>query len=268
MQRLALVLLVVATVAALITLLITRHVLSDGSGTNFATLLALAGLVGPGLFVVRYPRVRWFALWACTSLATSVLYLGFGDPYDYERELPGWPRLEIAVWIAMSICTIGPMLAAMHFGARRRTPAELATPLARRLRQVVLLCAGLGVVCAIFGLFPGERVFAGNTFLHERRAGGGYVVAFLALWLAPGLLVYRDPRKRWAWLWTAWSVPSALLVLAVVLGLHIFTRGEAMWPLVVVRSGVLCIIGLLLLAVPVIALASSNVTLPPARIAK
>lgn len=37
------------------------------------------------------------------------------------------------------------------------------------------------------------------------------ITIYVALLLAPGALVLRDPQPKWALLWTLWSLPFALL---------------------------------------------------------
>ena len=257
---------IAAAIGAVVAAALGGSVLSHGSGTYFALLVALPIIVAPGALVWWQPRLRWFVVWSVVSFVASACLVIFGDPYTYERELPGWHRVELAYWGAMSIAVLGSMAGAFWVAARTPTPVELGAPLARRLRRIVQLVVPIAVVCAVLGFLPGERVYAGNTFLHERSAGGPYLVAFLGLMLLPSILVYRDPRKRWAWLWFAWTLPSSLLVLVTVLGLHIFTRGVALWPMVVVRLGVMVILVLLVLGLPLIAIATrERLQIPEAR---
>lgn len=259
---------VLATVlAGIVAIAIASGVISHGSGTYFATLIAMPLLVVPGGLVWWQPRARWFVVWSVTSFITSASYLLFGDPYAHERELPGWQATETAIWIAISLVVVGALFGAFYLGAHPRTDDELAAPLARRLRRIVHLVVAIAILIAVVALLPGERVYAGDTFLYVRSAGGPLLTVALALLLVPGVLVYRDPRKRWAWLWFAWALPASLFVLILVVGFHLLAHGEDLWPLVVARFGALTMIVLLLVGLPLIALGTrERPELPEARL--
>ena len=259
-----------AIVSAFISAMIASAVLGHGSGTLFGTLIALPFLVLPGALVVWQARARWFVIWAMISLIASIGWVMVDDPSGFERSLSGWTAVEVSMWTTMSITTTGAWFGAFYLGARPRTADDLdSSLLARRLRRVVRLVIPLAIIAGVFGLFYGQRVYAGSLFLYERRAGGGFLIAFLALMLVPGVIVYRDPRKRWAWLWLVWCLPTAILVLVAMMGFHLFTRGEDMWPLVIVRWVVLMILALLVAGLPLIALITRErepATLPEARV--
>jgi hypothetical protein len=243
---------VIATaIAALVAVLVARDVLSSGSGTYFAVQVTAALIVVPGGLVWWQPRLRWYVVWAVIAFLASAGLIGFGDPYAYERELGGWGRVDVASWAAMSIAVLGALVGVFYLGAGAGSASE---PLARRLRRIVHLVVLLAVVAAAFSWLPAERVFVGKTFLHVRTSGGARFVVLLTLMLLPALLVYRDPRKHWAWLWWAWTVPSAVVVLLMVFGFHILSHGEPLWPRAVVGFCVSMILVLVLVGVPIVAI--------------
>lgn len=245
-----------ATISAIATAITGHAVLRSSSGTHFALLVFLPVLLLPGLVAWRSPQPRAFWFWTAWGAVSSVIWSVAGSPYRFERELPGWRAVEVSAWTTAGIVIVGSALAAFWFSARPRPVEELATPLARRLRRIVHLVAPIAVVVAIVGQLPAYNMYFSDTFLGTRTAGGGWLILFLGLALAPAAIVYRDPRRRWAWIWAAWTVPSGFLVLAVSFGISLFQHAVPLWPAQVVRFGVGIILVLLVIAVPIIALLS------------
>lgn len=263
-------------ITALAAIGFATSVLSHGSGTFFARLIALPLIVAPGALVWWQPRARWFAVWGMVAAFVSILLLILGNPYRSEEELRGWSDVEATTWFTIAITVVGSTVAAFLLAARApRTGVTAAEPLAsnevlaRRLRRVVQLVTGIAVAISCFAFLPGERVYAGNEFLYESSAGGFYVIGALALVLLPAILVYRDPRKRWAWLWFVWTLPASLLLVVASVGIHILSTGVDLWPRTVVKAGAFTILVLILIAVPLIALLTRErpgTSIPPARV--
>lgn len=236
---------------------ITAHsVLSSGSGTHFAILVFLPLLLAPGIIVWLQPRPRAFAIWTALASISSIIWSAAGSPEAFERQLAGWRAVQVSAWTTIGIVVVGSAVAAFWFSARQVSEEDLATPLARRLRRIVQLVVPTAIVSAVAGLLPGYQMYFDGTYLHTETAGGGWLILFLALALAPAAVVYRDPRRRWAWLWAGWTFPSLTLSVMVSFGFRIFERSVPLWPAQVVRFGVCMIFVLVMLAVPLIALVS------------
>lgn len=242
--------------SAIGTAITASSVLRGSSGTHFALMVFLPFLIAPGVIVWRWPRPRLFAIWMAFAACSSIIWSLGGSPYQYERALPGWRAVQVSAWTTIGIIVVGSAIAAFWFSARPVSGEDLATPLARRLRRVVQLVVPTAIVTGVAGLLPGYEMYFGDTHLHTETAGGGWLILFLALALAPAAVVYRDPRRRWAWIWAGWTLPSGFLVMAVSFGFKIFERAVPLWPAHVVRFGVGTILVLLVIAVPLIALAS------------
>ena len=249
-------------------------VLSHGSGTFYARLIALPLMVAPGALVWWQPRARWFAVWGSIAAFVSSLLLLLGDPYRFEEELRGWSDVEASTWFTIALTVVGSIAGAFLLAVR--APRSVSRPLgatndvlARRLRRVVQLVTGIAVAISCFAFLPGERVYAGGEFLYEGSAGGFYVIGALALVLLPAIPVYRDPRKRWAWVWFVWTLPASLLLLVASAGIHILATSVDLWPRTVVKAGSFTILVLILIAVPLIALLTRErpaPSIPPARV--
>lgn len=263
-RRVAFGLLIVATISAISTAITTHSVLHSGSGTHFAVLVFLPILLAPGLVVWRWPRPRTFSSWTGWAAVTSIIWSIAGSPYRFERELPAWRAVEVSAWTTAGIVIVGSATAAFWFSARRRTDDELATPLARRLRRIVHLVLPIGLVVAIVGQLPAYRMYFGDAFLGTQTAGGGWLILFLGIALAPAAIVYRDPRRRWAWVWAGWTLPSGFMVAGVSFGMSLFEHPVPLWPAQVVRFGVGTILVLVVIAAPIVALVSRG-TDEPAR---
>ena len=266
-RRVAAALMIGATISAIATAITAHSVLRSTSGTHFVLLVFLPILLLPGLVVWCWPRPRTFGLWTTWGAVSSVIWAIGGSPYQYERDLGAWPAVEVSAWVTIAIVVVGSATAVFWLSARPRTAEELATPVARRLRRIVHLVVPIAAVTGTVGLLPGYRMYFDDTFLHEQTAGGGWLILFLALALAPAAIVHRDPRRRWAWIWAAWTLPSGFLVMAVSFGFSIFQRAVPLWPAHVVRFGVGTILVLLVFAVPIIALGSRGSDEPePSRL--
>lgn len=236
---------------------ITAHsVLSSGSGTHFALKVFLPILIAPGLVAWRAPKPRTFGIWTALATISSIIWSIGGSPEYYERHRAGWAAVQVSAWTTIGIVVVGSAVAAFWFSAREVSEDDLATPLARRLRRIVQLVVPTAIVTGFAGLLPGYEMYFGDTHLHTETAGGGWLLLFLALALAPAAVVYRDPRRRWAWIWAGWTFPSMFLSVMVSFGFRIFERAEPLWPALVVRFGVSMIFVLVMLAVPLIALLS------------
>lgn len=249
-------LLIGATTSAVGTVITADSVLHSTSSTKFVLEMFLPILLLPGLVAWRWPRPKTFGLWTAWAVVSSIIWSIGGSPYSFERTLPGWRAVEVSAWTTNGIVIVGSAVAAFWYAARPRHVDDLATPLARRLRRIVQLVVPLAAVTAVVGLLPGYRMYFDGTFLHETTAGGGWLVLFLAVALAPAAVVYRDPRRRWAWVWAGWTLPAGFMILAVSFGFNIFQEARPLWPAHVVRFGVGTILVLVVLAVPAIALFS------------
>lgn len=172
-----------------------------------------------------------------------------GTPYHYERQLELWHYVQAPVWIAVALVLFGaPVLGVITM---RSSPVgrDLAQ-VGQRLRRIVLVVASLAalvIVCAF--------VIAGPD---------AFVVAiYTTLMIVPAVLVQRDARPQWAWLWSAWSVPFA----AFGVWLWLELEESASWAVRIVEGGLGSIYVLLVFALPAICLFTrrASSSLPEAR---
>ncbi|HEU4615746.1 MAG TPA: hypothetical protein VFS15_26805 [Kofleriaceae bacterium] len=242
--------LVVATaISAVMAEIAARVVLRHGSGTYFALLVFLPVLVVPGILVWRYPSAKALALWSLLGWGATIVWSVAGTPYHYERQLELWHYVQAPVWIAVALVLFGaPVLGVITM---RSSPvgSELAQ-VGQRLRRIVLVVASLAalvIVCAF--------VIAGPD---------AFVVAiYTTLMIVPAVLVQRDARPQWAWLWSAWSVPFA----AFGVWLWLELEESASWAVRIVEGGLGSIYVLLVFALPAICLFTrrASSSLPEAR---
>lgn len=186
-------LVVTATVAAITAAIGAHVVLSHDSGTYFGLLVFLPLLVAPAALVWHWPEPRYLAGWAASGWIATIIWSIAGTPYRYERELPAWTAVSTPLWIAIGLVLfVVPMIGLLAM-KHERVPRALEL-FAARLRRIVLLTLGLAMLVIIASL----AVAAGQAFV---------VAFFAAMLVVPGLLAFRDPRPRWAWMWATWCAP-------------------------------------------------------------
>lgn len=230
--------LVVAAVAAAMTAEIANHVVLDhGSGTFLALLVFLPLLVLPGALAWQVPSARNIAVWAASGWFSTTAWMAAGAPHWRERELGGWPAISVPLWIAIALVIFVAPLVALVIGKARELPAEVEV-FGWRFRRIISI----------------TLVFATAVIIATTAHGSepGYLVGFtIAALVAPGMLAYRDPRPRWAWLWTLWASPLAIVGTWGWLQLR-----STHWMIDMVGVGLGTIIVLLLLGLPLICLAT------------
>lgn len=137
----------------------------------------------------------------------------------------------------------------------------------------------LGVVAAVIGLFPGERIYddANNcwvrgqeslgttghyddnctpsyTKLRETHPAGGWPVLGFVLAVAIGAaIVYRTPRRAHAFAWTIWSGLSAVALIFVMFDFHSFDNVVILWPTYVTEFSIGMLLVLVMGATPLVA---------------
>jgi hypothetical protein len=211
-----------------------RFVLSHGSGTYFGMLVFLPLLVAPGAIAWRWPTARSLGIWAGTGWFATIVWAGGGSPYYYERHLSGWKYVATPVWIAVALVLFVVPAIAMLIMEHRTPPRELEL-LAARLRRIALLVLALAAVVIVTSFsFGGAEDF--------------YIAAYVAVMVAPVILVQRDPRPLWAWLWSLWCAPFA----AFGLWLWLAFGGSGHWFARVLGGCVGTIYVLLLVGVPLV----------------
>lgn len=152
--------------------------------------------------------------------------------------------------------------------------------LARRLRRIIHLVLALGLVAAVIGFFPGERIYddANNCFgqalaslgvtehhhddctpaytklVATQGAGDWPVLGFVLAVALGGAIVYRKPRRSYALAWTIWTGLMAVALIFVMFDLHVFEHVVILWPTHVVQFAIGMLLVLVMIATPVIAL--------------
>ena len=242
-------LVVAALVAAVTGEIAARSVLSHGSGTFIALLVFLPVLVVPGALVWWRPRATYLALWSITGWAATIVWSIGGTPYRYERRLELWHYVEAPVWIAIALVLFAAPVLGLLAMQRQPIHDELAR-VALRLRRIVLVVAVLAVVVIVSAF-----VIAGPA---------AFVVAvYTMLMIVPAVLVQREARPIWAWLWAAWSLPFA------VFGVWLWVElGESTsWAGHLVQGGLGTMYVLLVIALPAICLFTRRASgaIPEAR---
>ena len=159
--------------------------------------------------------------------------------------------------------------------------------LERRLTRIVQIAAVLGALACMIGLLPGERVYEdsshcfgrglGSLFVMEhgsshqepceptydrlvetRAAGGGALIACVAMILGFGYVLYRDPRRLWAWLWPLWTLGILWAYLVLTFKLDLFEHVEILWPTHVVGTLGGALVFLIFPIAPIVALVSDH----------
>ena len=151
----------------------------------------------------------------------------------------------------------------------------------------------LGVVAAVIGFFPGSRVYddANNCFgqaiaslgmtehhtsdctaswtkLVEVQPAGGWPVLGFVLAVALGAaIVYRKPRRAYAFAWTLWTGLMAVALIVVMFDFHIFEHVVILWPTHVVELSLGMLLVLVMIGAPLVALVTREPSgsLPTAR---
>jgi hypothetical protein len=234
--------------------------LTPRSGTFYALLVYIPVLATPGWLVWRSPsKPRFLAIWAAVGWVSTIVWLLLGTPYESERKLAGWETIQVSLFIAIGIVTVLVPIAAFVVAGynRRGTAVEPEQELiAQRLRRIAWLALGIGVVA--FGL---------SLVRFETRHYG--VIApsvgiVLMLVLSPSALVLRAPRRKWAWMWTSWSAPIALI--SSLFGTGFDDRVPTTWQLSFAACGTIYV--LLLVVMPIVCLVTrdSAPSVPAARV--
>lgn len=154
--------------------------------------------------------------------------------------------------------------------------------LARRLRRVVHLVLALCVILVVVANLPGRRIYAdanncfGNglaslgmteshhfectpsyTKLARTEPAGGWAAILLALAIALGAgIVHHRPRRITAIAWVVWTVLAAAGTAAMSFHLSLFDHIVTLWPGHVLAFAVGMLFVLVLLATPIIVIAT------------
>lgn len=235
----------------------TRLVLSPGSGTFYGLLVYLPILAAPGFLAWRRPAPRVLALWSAVGWIASIAHQLLGQPYRHERALDDFSYVQTPMLIAMGLVLLVTPLLAFIVAAHARRHAEPSPDdavLARRLRRIVQLCIALGAVAIATALVPTR---------YTASADSVFVAIYVILLLAPAMLVWRDPRRRWAWLWSAWALPFAAL--GTLMSINLVALPTS-WTIATAAVGTMNV--LLLLVMPVVCLTTRTTAdrVPAARV--
>ena len=137
----------------------------------------------------------------------------------------------------------------------------------------------IGLVAAVIGLFPGTRVYddandcfgralaglATTEHHHDdctpaytvlkatQPAGGWPVVGFVLAVALGGAIVYRKPRRAYAFAWTIWSGLSAVALIFVMFDFHLFEHVVILWPTYVTQFAIGMLLVLVMVATPLVA---------------
>ena len=255
-ERVARGLVIAVAVSIVFAVVAANRVLSHGSGTYYALMIFAPILLLPGVLVWWKPQPRFLAVWSIWSFISSVLYLIGGSPYYWERELPDWPPVQWATWIAIGLAVVGSADLAYMIAARRHPPVP-ASPRTRRIQQATRLSvalAGVTIVVAHVGLgLPPAANFWNTT-----------VIAFI---LAPAVYVLRVPRRGTAIMWAAWASPFAA-VMAMLSLASTDHASELEFPLRMWMLSYGTLLTMICVVTPLAALVSSDAVsdLPTARL--
>lgn len=239
-----------------------RVTLTSKSGTFYALLVYIPVLAAPGWLVWRSPlKPQFLAIWFAVGWVSTIAWLILGTPYESERRLAGWETIKISLLVAIGIVTVlVPIAGFIVAGYNRRgtTIARDQELIAQRLRRIAQLALGVGVVAFGLSLVPFESRHYGVI--------APSVGIVLLLVLAPAALVLRAPRRRWAWLWTVWTAPTALLSSLFAIGFD--DRVPTTWQLSFAACGTIYV--LLLAVMPFFCLSTRDTLqtepLPEARV--
>jgi hypothetical protein len=252
----------IAMASAVIATWAVRMTFTTKSGTLYGLLVYIPVLAAPGWLVWKRPlATRFLAIWAAVGWLSTIAWFTFGLPYESERRLAGWETIKVSLLVAVAVVLLAAPIAAFVVAGynRRGTTVQPEQELiAQRLRRIVQLALGLGIVALGLSLVPLE---AG---IHGMIAPA--IAIDLAIVLAPGVLVLRAPRRKWAWLWTVWTAPTALLSSLFVTDLY--DRVPTTWQLSFAACGTIYV--LLLAVMPFFCLSTRDTLeaapLPNARL--
>lgn len=245
----------IAMACAVVATWATRMTFTTKSGTFYGLMIYIPILAAPGWLVWRQPLApRLMAVWSAAGWVSTIAWFLFGLPYSWERRPSGWQTIETSLLIAMTVVLIAVPIAGFAVAGynRRRTEVEREQELiAQRLRRVAQLAIGLGVVALGLSLTPLDAK-PGNMMIAPA------VAIMLAIVLAPGALVLRAPRRTWAWLWSAWAAPAALLSSLYVT--ELYDRVPTTWQLSFAACGTIFV--LLLAVMPFFCLVTRDTAEP------
>jgi hypothetical protein len=238
----------------------TRVTFTMKSGTFYGLMVYIPVLAAPGWLVWRSPlQPRLMAVWSAVGWISTILWFMFGLPYSWERRPSGWVTIETALTVAIAsvlfVVPIAGFLVAAH--NRPRTTVERDQALiAQRLRRIAQLSLVLGIVAVGLSLTPPDGAPRDMRIAPE-------VAIMLAIVLAPAALVLRAPQRKWAWLWTAWTAPTALL--SSLYGTDAYDRVPTTWQLSFAACGTIYV--LLLAVMPLFCLMTRDAAeaVPSAR---
>lgn len=239
----------------------TRVTFTVKSGTFYGLMIYIPVLAAPGWLVWRQPlQPRLMAIWSAVGWVSTILWFMFGLPYSWERRASGWQTIETSLMVGIAGVLLAIPIAGFAVAGynRRRTAVEPEQELiAQRLRRITHLAFGLGGVALALSLVPLEAK------PRDMMIAPGVAIV-LAIILAPGALVLRAPRRRWAWLWTVWTAPTALL--SSLFGTDAYDRVPTTWQLSFAACGTIYV--LLLAVMPFFCLSTrdSADSVPAARV--
>jgi hypothetical protein len=268
--------------------------LPNGSGSMIALIVFLVVASAPAALAWARPTRASLAAWATFAWLAAFAYGISGWPHPRELQSPMWAGAEVALIVTLVLELGATIVLAFAVAAveHHRAGPPPASPLTRRLRRVVHLAVITAAIASVCAFLPGSRVYSDSndcmgealgslasteTRHHQctprydhlkaaRPAGGAPLAIGLVMLLAPGMLVWANPRKRNAVVWAVWTVPVlGVTALAALFHMDLFDHTVVLWPEHVVGWCLGVLLTLLSIGLPVIALVTHGTTDTVAR---
>ena len=228
--------------------------------TNTATIAVL--FAAPALAAWRSPHPLRFAVWTGWAWLLWLVLCGCTLP---EAPVDA-PTAVVAAGAALVgwLATCGAPIA-MWLSLAARRPLACDGRLESRMRAVVRVAVALAAALAVVAFLPGVRVHAASGDVTIASAGGMPVAIWLAILVAPGALVYRDPGET-TLVWSLWALPASVVGFALTdrTWMH---RSDLLWAARFLDGGVGTLIALILVISPMVWLFTHGDGPPEARAA-
>jgi hypothetical protein len=240
---------------------------SDATQDHVVFGMYIAALVLGGLPAAMRATMPTLRVWAIFAWTGAVVYYGGIAPDNLDR------TFDVVMKLMSMLALAGSLLLATVAFAAARPRIEGAPRRSERLRSLMRLMMGIGVVIATVGFFPGRYVVdTAHLTIHATRTPGGvWLVLLLAVLLAPAIVVHADPARRGTrLLWVGWCYIGANAFFAAAAYLGRPTQHEysevILWPNLVAQLG-LGVLGVLIgIALPAILITTREAKIPAARV--
>jgi hypothetical protein len=122
------------------------------------------------------------------------------------------------------------------------------------LRTLIAIAATVATMAFVFSFFPGVEVYRNGEFLGTRPVveHANWLLGLLVIYLAPGALLWKQPRLPYALLWSIWTVIVTGVAFVATFDLGDWSlRTVQLWPAAVFGYLMSALLVLLIIVVPI-----------------